>query len=75
MTPSLGPAGEIVGYHSNRRSPRPDAVAAISPRYDQLARIEREAPDRKAGMEAAFNTLVETLSEKSVSYDEFVLSL
>ena len=46
VTPSLDGTGAIVGYHSNRRRPRPEAVASVAdyrecPRLDAPATPER----------------------------------
>lgn len=75
VTPTFGADKKIVSYHSNRRSPRRDALNAIMPIYDNLLQIERGAPDRKTGMELSLKALNELLDKNGVSYDEFVLSL
>jgi len=41
VTPSFDPAGRVVGYHSNRRSPHRDAVTAASELYARLRAEER----------------------------------
>lgn len=74
VTPTLDARGEIVGYHSNRRKPRREAVEAARGLYAELRRIE-EQPDRKTGMQRAHGHLVEILAKQEVSYDRFVLSL
>lgn len=74
VTPSLNEAGEIVGYHSNRRKPRAEAVQAAGALYRELKAIE-ERPDRKDGMRAAHAHLVDVLAQQGVTYDRFVLSL
>jgi PAS domain S-box-containing protein len=45
VTPSYGSGGQVVGYHSNRRSPSRRAVAAIRPLYAQLLAEERRHPN------------------------------
>jgi PAS domain S-box-containing protein len=75
ITPDFGPDGQIVGYHSNRRVPRRDAVARIIPLYQSLLKIEAGAADRKQGMEAAHAALVDQLKREGKSYAEFVLGL
>lgn len=75
VTPTLDAGGTILGYHSSRRSPRPEAVAAVEGLYRGLKGIE-EAPDnRRDGMTVAHEHLVGVLQGKGVSYDQFVLSL
>ena len=75
MTPTLGPSGEIVGYHSNRRKPRPEALAAIEPVYRDLLAEEGRHSDPKAGMQAASDQLMALLSDRGLDYDAFVFSI
>lgn len=75
VTPDIDEAGEIVGYHSNRRAPNPTAVAALTPIYDALLAEENRHASGKAGMEASTAMLLSTLSKKGVTYDQFVLGL
>lgn len=75
ITPNFGSSGEIIGYHSNRRSPRPEALAKIQPLYDALLRTERAHPDRKQGLEASFKQLNDLLASKGTSYGEFIFDL
>lgn len=75
VTPSLSDRGEIVGYHSNRRKPRADAVDKIRGLYRDLLAIERAPPSRKDGIVAAEDELVTRLNQMKLEYDEFVLSL
>jgi PAS domain S-box-containing protein len=75
VTPSYDAANRIVGFHSNRRSPRPDAVAAIGPVYRMLIDEERRHADRKAGLQAGVALLTGLLAERGQDYDEFVFSL
>lgn len=75
VTPSFGPDGNIVGYHSNRRCPRPEAIEAIEPLYRMLLDEEAKHENRKTGMQAAYERLVAILKERGLAYDEFVFSL
>jgi len=75
VTPTLAADGSIAGYHSSRRSPRQDAVAAIEPVYETLRGIETRTFDRKAGLEQSTAALHGLLEEKGVSYDQFVLAI
>lgn len=75
VTPSYDPRGTRVGYHSNRRVPKPEAVAAVKPVYQALLDIEAKHKNAKEGMEASFAAVVALLGEKGMGYDEFVLSL
>ncbi|MCB1479288.1 MAG: PAS domain-containing protein [Tepidamorphaceae bacterium] len=76
VTPSFGPSGEIIGYHSNRRVPNPDTVKnVIAPLYAQLREVERSHANAKEGMKASVAAVLALLQENGVSYDEFVMSL
>ena len=75
VTPSFDEKGNIVGYHSNRRKPRQEAVDAVSGLYKMLIKEEQRHKNRKDGMNSAFKMLVNILEEKGVSYDEFILSI
>lgn len=75
VTPNVGPGGAIVGYHSNRRVPRPGVVAKIGPLYALLRAREVEAGDGEAGMQASARVLDDILAKEGVSYDEYVLGL
>src|SRR5690349_17918048 len=58
VTPSYDEAGSLIGYHSNRRLPRREAIAAIEPVYATLLAEERRHADPKAGMKAAVGILI-----------------
>lgn len=75
VTPDMGGDGQVVGYHSNRRVPRREAVTRIQPLYRSLLQIEAGAPDRKQGMAAAHAALTDQLKREGKSYAEFVLGL
>lgn len=75
VTPTLDAQGAIVGYHSNRRCPYPEQIEKVKPLYGLLLAEEQKYDDRKIGMNAAFNLLVQLLQNQGVSYDEFVFSL
>lgn len=76
VTPSFDPAGDIVGYHSNRRSPdRRVLEGTIIPLYGQLLESEQKHANRKDGMNASFDMLAGLLKQKGVTYDEWIFSL
>jgi len=76
VTPSFDEAGNITGYHSNRRVPDRDILEnTIIPLYDQLLAEEKRHKNRKDGMNAAYDMLVNLLNEKGMAYDQFVFSL
>lgn len=75
VTPSFDEAGAIVGYHSNRRAPSPDAVAAVRPLYATLLEIERRSGDRAADLRCSAQALQDFLREKGTTYERFIFSL
>jgi len=75
VTPTCNAQGEIIGYHSNRRKPDRGQVAKVAPLYRNLLEIERRAPDRKQGMQQAFDHLISDLGRQDISYNEFVFSI
>jgi PAS domain S-box-containing protein len=75
ITPSFDRRGNVIGYYSVRRKPRPEAVQAVSGLYRTLLDAERRAGDGQAGMKASLAILNRTLEEKGISYAEFVLGL
>lgn len=75
VTPTFDDHGAIVGYHSNRRVPERAAVAAISPLYDALRRMENEAASRPSGLVASTHALLAELERRGLTYDQFAFSL
>lgn len=75
VTPSFDARGKIVGYHSNRRMPRPEALAKVRPLYAALLAAERAEKDRRLGLERSSELLHRTLKDAGMAYDEFVFSL
>lgn len=74
VTPTLNVRGEIVGYFSVRRKPRPEAVAAVVPLYSEMLAREKAAGAKDAI--AVSRTLLEDhFQSRGVSYDQFVLAL
>jgi len=75
VTPSFTLAGEVDGYHSNRRKPHRSALAVIEPVYCELLRIEAASQDRRVGLRDSLARLDALLAENRQGYDEFVLGL
>ncbi|MEM1047723.1 MAG: PAS domain-containing protein [Pseudomonadota bacterium] len=76
VTPSRNGAGQIVGYHSNRRVPdRRILEEHIQPLYDELLAEERRHANRKEGLQASSGRVAALLKDKGVEYDEFVATL
>lgn len=75
VTPTLDAGGNIVGYHSNRRLPRPASVAAIKPVYRMLLEEENKYPNKQEGMKASTALLLKTLESKNLEYEEFAFAV
>lgn len=75
VTPSFDQSGRIIGYHSNRRVPYPDALEKVKPLYAKLLAEERRHPNLQSGMEASGRVLADVLRQSGMTYDEFVFSL
>ena len=76
MTPSRNGAGEIVGYHSNRRVPdRQILENRIMPLYAELLREEQRHTNRKDGMRASTEMVEAMLREQNMEYGEFIAKL
>lgn len=74
VTPDLNEKGEPVGYFSVRRKPEPQAIAAIAGLYGEMLAVEKRVGSQQA-VNASLDFLTQQLNQKSISYDEFVLSL
>jgi PAS domain S-box-containing protein len=75
VTPTFGPGGGIVGFHSNRRVPGRGAIAQIKPIYDRLFAEERKHATKLDGLAASSQLLTEILKELGMPYDEWVWSI
>lgn len=74
ITPDFDPAGQILGYTSVRRCPRPAAVNKIEPVYRAMLAAERAAGPRQA-IAAGTQVLLDLLQQSGIGYDELVFSL
>jgi PAS domain S-box-containing protein len=70
VTASLDSNGNKLGYFSVRRKPSQIGLEIIEPLYARMLEVEKTQ-----GVEESFNVLVDILTQKGVSYDEFVISL
>lgn len=75
ITPSFDERGALSGYYSVRRKPKATAVQAFTGIYRAMLEAERRAGGGQEGMKASRALLDQTLQEKGVSYDEFVLGV
>lgn len=76
LSPTLGEDGKtVIGYHSNRRTPRAESIAAIRPVYAALLAEEAKHANRAAGIEAGLNLLVSTIASTGLPYEEFIFTI
>ena len=76
VTPTfdIGNEKNIIGYHSSRRSPKPEAVKKIIPIYQALlAEEKKHSPGQQ--IEASTKLLTDTLAQKGIGYSQFVFGL
>ena len=75
VTPSFDPSGNVVGYHSSRRVPYPDALSKVKELYAQLLKAEKAEVVPTRGLEAGRALLDRTLRDAGMAYDPFVFGL
>ena len=75
LTPTTDAAGEIVGFHSNRRSVERAAVDAITQVYDMVLAEEAKHKNGKASLAAGYALLTKLVADTGMEYDEYVLSI
>lgn len=75
VTPSYDLQGRLVGYHSNRRVPYPDALPRVKELYTTLLAEEAKYSGRRDAAQAGFDLMLELLASQKVDYDQFVFSL
>lgn len=76
VTPSRNGSGEIVGYHSSRRSPNQQVIEdKIKPLYESLLRIEKEAASPKDGMQEARQKIDQVLTENKMTFNQMMFAL
>jgi PAS domain S-box-containing protein len=74
VTPTFDISGNITGYMSVRRKPKPGAVQTVMPLYAAMLEAERKAGAANA-ITASTTILADLLNEKGLSYDELVLAI
>ena len=75
VTPTFGPGGAPVGYHSSRRTAGRAALDVVEPLYAQLLREERCHANAREAASAGFALLESVLAEQGVSYEEWVWAI
>lgn len=75
VTPTFGPGGAIIGYHSNRRAPSRAAVRKLEPVYARMRQEEARHTNAREAAQASADLLAAQLAEHGLTYGEFVWSL
>jgi len=75
VTPTFGENGEIIGYHSNRRVPNPEAIKIISPLYRRLKEVEDAQSNTKEGLAESFYILTQLMEVQEMRYDMFMYKM
>lgn len=75
VTPSRDRSGRVIGYHSNRRVPHPDALPKVKSLYAELLSVERRHTQRTEAVNAGTRLLLDKLAAAGVTYPQFVFSL
>jgi PAS domain S-box-containing protein len=75
VTPTFGPGGVPVGYHSSRRTASRSALDVVEPLYDRLLREERRHANARDAATAGFACLEAALAEQGLGYEEWVWSI
>ncbi|QOL19559.1 Aerotaxis receptor [Candidatus Bodocaedibacter vickermanii] len=75
VTATFNDNNEIIGYHSNRRSPNKDSLEKIATIYANLLEIENSAQSSTEGLKKSYSTLMQVTSTKGEDYNEFILKI
>lgn len=75
VTPTFDSSRNVIGYHSNRRTPERSHVELVDSLYKQLLAEEHRHRDPSAAMRASGQILENTIAAKNMKYEEFVFSI
>lgn len=76
VTPCLAADGTIIGYHSNRRVPKPSAIATVQPLYQTLLQMETAQADRRLGLDQSYQALKTAVGSLGfASYDHLIFAI
>jgi len=75
VTPTFDAHGQIIGYHSNRRTPSRAALNVIEPLYREIRAHEAMHGRATEAAAAGFGFLQDRLDQVGMTYDEWVWSL
>lgn len=75
VTPTFDSENHIIGYHSSRRVADRSALAKIEPIYRLLLEEEQKHASPREAMAAATSLLLNYVSNRNMSYEQFVFTL
>lgn len=75
VTPTFDKAGQIVGFHSNRRCPERTAIQTIEGIYRDLLAIEKSHSNGPSGLAASSKAVLDLLESKGITYDQLIFSI
>lgn len=75
VTPTFDINRNIVGYHSNRRSPDRNALKKVEELYSKLIQIEQSAGSKMEGLEKSYAELMNITTQGGKKYGEFIFEL
>ena len=75
VTPTIGANGQIIGFHSNRRTPERKSLSVVQEVYAALIKEESRHSDSRKGLEESYAVLAKVLGEARQPYEEFIWSV
>jgi PAS domain S-box-containing protein len=75
ITPSFDRSGQVMGYHSNRRTPNRAALPAVIGLYGELLAEEARHGDRRVAAAASARLLEARLADRGSTYGELMFEL
>lgn len=76
VTPSYNASGNVIGYHSSRRTPNRQVLNNhIIPLYSELLRIEKSNSSPREGLAAGTAKINALLKENNMGFNQFMFSL
>ena len=75
VTPSYDLNDKLIGYHSNRRVPYPDALHRVKELYSTLLEEEAKYSNRREAAAAGHALLLDLIARQNLDYEQFVFGL
>ncbi|MFZ4619093.1 MAG: PAS domain-containing protein [Bacteroidota bacterium] len=74
VSPVVDGNNNVIGYCSVRRKPSSSAIQTLIPVYREMVRIEQKSKSKESVIESV-EYLKNFLNERTMSYEEFILSI